>query len=27
LGLEARVVGSIPSELNPKNKTQQIGSI
>ena len=27
LGLEARIVGSIPSELNPKNKTQQIGSL
>ena len=26
LGLEARMVGSIPPELNPKNKTQQIGS-
>ena len=25
LGLEARIVGSIPPELNPKNKTQQIG--
>ena len=24
LGLEARIVGSIPPELNPKNKTQQI---
>jgi hypothetical protein len=27
LGLEARIVGSIPPELNPKNKTQQIGSV
>ena len=27
LGLEARIVGSIPTELNPKNKTQQIGSM
>lgn len=24
LGLEARIVGSIPPELNPKNKTQLI---
>lgn len=26
LGLEARVVGSIPAELNPKSKTQPIAS-
>ncbi len=26
LGLEARVVGSIPPELNPKSKTQPLGS-
>lgn len=27
LGLEARVVGSIPPELNPKNKTQPLRAI
>jgi hypothetical protein len=27
LNLEARIVGSIPPELNLKNKTQQIGSL